>query len=229
MITSLSACDWSVSCRLTLVEKKNSESLSAGFEPARGDPNGFLVHRLNHSATTTDEDTGVRKEEIISTDSVAEWEVYNRKQSCVVAVVHLISEPGGSVVPFEFHQGCYEHSTTWWRWASHSDRHFPLCLLMYKMWYTVNSRSFQRCSLMLKAFTLFVFPSAIYSQHKQSNDRVETEFSKALQMYSKGKNWLFTQYLVQHLWQWSQNGFAHVDFFFLFLKYFLAVLWLYFN
>ena len=28
-------------------------SLSAGFEPARGDPNGFLVHRLNHSATTT--------------------------------------------------------------------------------------------------------------------------------------------------------------------------------
>ena len=28
-------------------------SLSAGFEPAREDPNGFLVHRLNHSATTT--------------------------------------------------------------------------------------------------------------------------------------------------------------------------------
>ena len=27
--------------------------LSAGFEPAREDPNGFLVHRLNHSATTT--------------------------------------------------------------------------------------------------------------------------------------------------------------------------------
>ncbi|KAF4094617.1 hypothetical protein G5714_024639 [Onychostoma macrolepis] len=26
---------------------------SAGFEPALGDPNGFLVHRLNHSATTT--------------------------------------------------------------------------------------------------------------------------------------------------------------------------------
>ena len=25
----------------------------AGFEPARGDPNGFLVHRLNRSATTT--------------------------------------------------------------------------------------------------------------------------------------------------------------------------------
>ena len=24
-----------------------------GFEPTRGDPNGFLVHRLNHSATTT--------------------------------------------------------------------------------------------------------------------------------------------------------------------------------
>ena len=28
-------------------------SLSAGFEPARGDPNGFQVQRLNHSATTT--------------------------------------------------------------------------------------------------------------------------------------------------------------------------------
>ena len=27
--------------------------LSAGFEPARENPNGFLVHRLNHSATTT--------------------------------------------------------------------------------------------------------------------------------------------------------------------------------
>ena len=29
------------------------EPLSAGFEPAREDPNGFQVHRLNHSATTT--------------------------------------------------------------------------------------------------------------------------------------------------------------------------------
>ena len=27
--------------------------LSAGFKPARGDPNGFLVHCRNHSATTT--------------------------------------------------------------------------------------------------------------------------------------------------------------------------------
>ena len=33
--------------------KKKKSTLSAGFEPARGDPNGFLVHRLNHSATTT--------------------------------------------------------------------------------------------------------------------------------------------------------------------------------
>ena len=30
--------------------KQNSQS--AGFEPARAEPNGFLVHRLNHSATT---------------------------------------------------------------------------------------------------------------------------------------------------------------------------------
>ena len=27
--------------------------LSAGFETAREDPNGFLIHRLHHSATTT--------------------------------------------------------------------------------------------------------------------------------------------------------------------------------
>ena len=34
---------------------KKSENISSpvGFEPTRGDPNGFLVHRLNHSATTT--------------------------------------------------------------------------------------------------------------------------------------------------------------------------------
>ena len=32
---------------------KKSASLSAGFEPAREDPNGFQVHRLNHPATTT--------------------------------------------------------------------------------------------------------------------------------------------------------------------------------
>ena len=33
--------------------EKEKKALSAGFEPAREDPNGFLVHRLNHSATTT--------------------------------------------------------------------------------------------------------------------------------------------------------------------------------
>ena len=33
---------------------KKKYALSAGFEPAREYPNGFLVHRLNHSATTTD-------------------------------------------------------------------------------------------------------------------------------------------------------------------------------
>ena len=38
-------------------------ALSAGFEPARGDPNGFLVHRLNHSATTTDAQTMCKKKE----------------------------------------------------------------------------------------------------------------------------------------------------------------------
>ena len=36
---------------MEIYKKKNS--LSAGFEPARGNPNGFLAHRLNHSATTT--------------------------------------------------------------------------------------------------------------------------------------------------------------------------------
>ena len=32
--------------------KKNS--LRTGFEPAREDPNGFQVHRLNHSAIAAD-------------------------------------------------------------------------------------------------------------------------------------------------------------------------------
>ena len=33
-------------------QKKIKSAQSAGFEPARAEPNGFLVHRLNHSATT---------------------------------------------------------------------------------------------------------------------------------------------------------------------------------
>ena len=33
--------------------KKLLLALSAGFEPTRGNPNGFQVHRLNLSATTT--------------------------------------------------------------------------------------------------------------------------------------------------------------------------------
>ena len=33
------------------INRKNTAQ-SAGFEPARAEPNGFLVHRLNHSATT---------------------------------------------------------------------------------------------------------------------------------------------------------------------------------
>ena len=36
-----------------LQQNLNKHPLLAGFEPARGNPNGFLVHRLNHSATTT--------------------------------------------------------------------------------------------------------------------------------------------------------------------------------
>ena len=31
---------------------EKNDAQSAGFEPARAEPNGFLVHRLNHSATT---------------------------------------------------------------------------------------------------------------------------------------------------------------------------------
>ena len=31
---------------------QNIVTQPAGFEPARGDPNGFQVHRLNRSATT---------------------------------------------------------------------------------------------------------------------------------------------------------------------------------
>lgn len=39
---------------LKKVKKENPRfgSQSAGFEPARAEPNGFRVHRLNHSATT---------------------------------------------------------------------------------------------------------------------------------------------------------------------------------
>lgn len=33
-------------------ERKKDLSQSAGFEPARAEPNRFLVYRLNHSATT---------------------------------------------------------------------------------------------------------------------------------------------------------------------------------
>ena len=33
-------------------KEKEKHAQSAGFEPARAEPNGFLVHRLNHSATT---------------------------------------------------------------------------------------------------------------------------------------------------------------------------------
>ena len=33
-------------------EKKKKVTLRAGFEPARGDPIGFQVQRLNHSAIT---------------------------------------------------------------------------------------------------------------------------------------------------------------------------------
>ena len=36
--------------QISLIDKSNPQS--AGFEPARAEPNGFLVHRLNHSATT---------------------------------------------------------------------------------------------------------------------------------------------------------------------------------
>ena len=45
-------------CFMREGEKINTAS-PTGFEPVREDPNGFLVHRLNHSATTT---TGVVEE-----------------------------------------------------------------------------------------------------------------------------------------------------------------------
>ena len=34
--------------------QKGEHTLRAGFEPARGDPIGFRVQRLNHSAITAD-------------------------------------------------------------------------------------------------------------------------------------------------------------------------------
>ena len=39
-------------CELINVFNKTKVSQPAGFEPARGDPIGFQVQRLNHSATT---------------------------------------------------------------------------------------------------------------------------------------------------------------------------------
>ena len=38
--------------RINLTAEKSFSS-PIGFEPMRGNPNGFQVHRLNHSATTT--------------------------------------------------------------------------------------------------------------------------------------------------------------------------------
>ena len=37
------------------ISKNQNISQSAGFEPARAEPNRFLVYRLNHSATTADD------------------------------------------------------------------------------------------------------------------------------------------------------------------------------
>ena len=52
-------------------------ALLAGFEPARGDPNGFLVHRLNHSATTTHKSNLNRFEKLLKITSVAEKKTYS--------------------------------------------------------------------------------------------------------------------------------------------------------
>ena len=37
---------------LFIFDKEKKGALPAGFEPTRGDPIGFQVQRLNHSATT---------------------------------------------------------------------------------------------------------------------------------------------------------------------------------
>ena len=42
----------------TLLKCRKNFTQSAGFEPARGDPIGFQVQRLNHSATTADVKSG---------------------------------------------------------------------------------------------------------------------------------------------------------------------------
>ena len=34
-----------------------------GFEPTRGDPNGLAVHRLNHSATSSEDQKYVSKDD----------------------------------------------------------------------------------------------------------------------------------------------------------------------
>ena len=50
------ACSQKIIFKCLLFQAKkleNRSSQSAGFEPARGNPNGFLVHHLDHSAITT--------------------------------------------------------------------------------------------------------------------------------------------------------------------------------
>ena len=45
-------------CQRHIHSVNSQKPLSAGFEPARAEPNRFLVYRLNHSATTTVDKSG---------------------------------------------------------------------------------------------------------------------------------------------------------------------------
>ncbi len=47
-------------------KKKAKITLRTGFEPVRGDPIGFQVQRLNHSAIAARLDVGTRKEALFT-------------------------------------------------------------------------------------------------------------------------------------------------------------------
>ena len=57
---SIRACDFNHYTISTTICYK-MHSLSTGFEPVRAKPNGFQVHRLNHSATTALGKGGIKK------------------------------------------------------------------------------------------------------------------------------------------------------------------------
>ena len=75
---------------------------SAGFEPARGIPNGFQVHRLNHSATTTFKCWTIRTR---NEDKTLTWLLYNMQLDDVTGAYFDISSKESGAV-----EACWAHN-----------------------------------------------------------------------------------------------------------------------